>query len=159
MKKRSKKVVSTDSELTALITACTLKKRSFIAINLLKEKSEPGKSTLAHDHIGYIGNVLHGLKQLGVSKEALVLLSKVGKSQDDIGELDCFKTNDGKLHFAWLGSIFGKKIIEIAEGNDLGSSTYTAPTEADVTIIPNDFPQEAKEVVEELFCQEQEARC
>jgi len=117
--------------------------KTFIAIELLATASVPGKSTLSVDHPGCIGQIIHGLKdQLAVSKEALKLLSKVGRSHDDIGEVDCFKSNDGNLNFGWLGG--GKQLINITDGNKLGSSSYIAPQEKDVTLIPNEFPEEAK---------------
>ncbi len=123
--------------------------KSFIAIELLATKSIKGKTgmTLSIDNPQCIGQVIHGLKdQLGVSKEALALLAKVGKSRDSIGDVDCFKSDDGNLNFCWIGGTH--KLVNVTPGNDLGSSTYVAPTEKDVTVIPNDFPNEAKSLVD-----------
>lgn len=128
--------------LAAKITA----HKTFLAIELIAEKSIKGKLTLSFDNPGCIGQIIHGLKdQLGVSKEALELLAKIGKSHDDLGEVDCFKSGDGNLNFGWMGG--GKKLVNVEDGNDLGSSTYTVLTAKDVTVIPNDFPAEAKKML------------
>ena len=129
--------------LAAKITAY----QNFLAIELIAEKSIKKKLTLSCDNEGCIGQVIHGLKnQLGASKEALELLAKVGKSRDCIGEIDCFKSDDGNLNFGWIGG--NKKLVCVEKGNDLGSSTYVAPTANDVTVIPNDFPAGAKQMIE-----------
>ena len=121
--------------------------KTFLAIELLATKSISEKLTLSIDNPGCIGQVIHGLKdQLGVSKEALKLLAQIGKSRDSIGDVDCFKSDDGNLNFCWLGGTH--KLINVTPGNALGSSTYVAPTEKDVTVIPNEFPAEAKAVVD-----------
>lgn len=38
-----------------------------------------------------------------IQPEALELLKKIPKSQDDIGDVDVFKAEDGKVIFSWLG--------------------------------------------------------
>jgi hypothetical protein len=119
--------------------------RDWLIMELLKFKSVPGKYTLS-DKPGVLGQVIHGTKQVGVSKEALALLARVGRSRDDIGEIDCFKSSNGNLNFSWLGG--GRKLVQVTPGSDLGSSSYVAPTESDVTVIPNDVPKEAQAAID-----------
>jgi len=121
--------------------------KDYIAIELFATKSVNKKLTLSFDHPGCFGQLVHGLQdQLGVSKEALALLARVGKSRDSIGDIDCFKSGDGDLSFGWIGG--GCKLVKIDAGNQLGSSTYIAPTAKDVIVIPNDFPAGAKAIID-----------
>lgn len=55
---------------------------------------------------GKIGSVLINTgKHLGISKEALAIMKGYKVSMDDIGEVDAWKTDDGKDCFAWLGPL------------------------------------------------------
>ena len=57
-----------------------------------------------------------------ITPEALELLKKVPRSGDDIGEVDIWKTNDGKIIIAWLGPW-----IKMFKPEDItGSNTYDA---------------------------------
>lgn len=64
---------------------------------------------------GRIGAViLDTEKHLGITKEALPklkeLFEKSPSSGDGLGDIDWFKSNDGKLNFGWLGG--NKRVFE-----------------------------------------------
>ena len=57
-----------------------------------------------------------------MSPEALELLLQVQKSGDDIGDVDVFQADDGKVVFFWLGG--QTQMFKPSEVT--GSSTYNA---------------------------------
>lgn len=92
---------------------------------------------------GQLGFVMDASK-IEISKEALKLLKTISKSGDDIGDIDVFKTNDGKIIFGWLGGPLAlKDPTEIS-----GSNTYNADLlDKVVKITKNDPPQQFIDVV------------
>jgi hypothetical protein len=91
-----------------------------------------------------IGCVLHDTKQhLGVSEEALALLETVPKSQDSIGDVDWFDTDDGKRAFCWLGS--EKRFVDPTAAE--GSRQYKVTR--DCIIIPNESDPVAIGVIDD----------
>ena len=55
---------------------------------------------------GHIGNVLKNTKKhLGISEEALKFIKGLKSSGDDIGEIDLWKTENGKSCFGWMGPL------------------------------------------------------
>lgn len=67
-------------------------KSAFDAEGLVNDPSKPGQ----------LGFVLDA-SSVDVHPDALELLKKVPSSHDDIGDVDIFKTNDGRVVFSFLG--------------------------------------------------------
>lgn len=86
-------------------------KSSPTAEGLLNDPTKPGQ-------LGFVCDAAF----VDISPEALELLKKVPKSGDDIGDVDVFNTNDGKVIFSWLGG----PLTSIDVKNASGSSTYDA---------------------------------
>jgi hypothetical protein len=72
---------------------------------------------------------------LGISPQAAEILKQVKRSRDDIGEVDAWKTEDGRDCFAWLGPC---KHIKYADNLD-GSRCYSFG-EIKYVSIPNEPP-------------------
>lgn len=124
-------------QLIARITAF----KNYLALELLANKSEKDASVLACDNPKCLGQMILDCKRLGVSNEAFSLLKEVKQSPDDIGDIICYMGDDKKYRFGWLGG--GKRLIQVSPGNELGQFGFMCFGPKDVTIIPNDFPEEA----------------
>jgi len=93
---------------------------------------------------GRIGCVLIGTEnRLGISEEAMEWLKKVPTSHDDIGDVDAWKTNDGRQCFSWLGGVLSIK----GEGCT-GSSKYNVNDIPHIQ-IPNDAPEGVKQAIDD----------
>lgn len=87
-------------------------KSSYDAEGLLNKPSEPGQ-------LGFVVDASF----VDISPEALEVLKKVPRSGDDIGDVDVFKDNSGRVIFCWMGS--NMKVVKVDDGMS-GSSTYDA---------------------------------
>lgn len=110
-------------------------KNTLIIETLKREKdddfipvTEPGK-------VGSV--VINTGKHLGISKEALKFMKGLKVSHDDIGEVDAWKTDDGRSCFAWLGG------LKRSFGPDAELSN-TGFQDIDFIEIPNETCEEAK---------------
>lgn len=84
--------------------------KGHIVCELLVDKSIEGEVATSLDNKDRFGQVvLNSAKNLGVSPEALILLSKVKRGRDSIGDLDWFVTNvpgqEPGHAFAWMGGV------------------------------------------------------
>jgi hypothetical protein len=86
----------------------------------------------------YLGSVILNSKQhLQVSQKALDLMSKIRRSNDDIGDIGWWKCTNGNFAFSWLGAIYRIIDPKTAEGD----RNFAIHQDA-CTIIPNRIPQE-----------------
>lgn len=77
---------------------------------------------------GKVGSVIINTeKYLGISDKAWKIIKGFKKSGDCIGEVDAWKTNDGKSCFGWLGAM-GRRIGQWAETSRNGI--------ADIKFVP-----------------------
>jgi len=89
-----------------------------------------------------IGSILTNTgKHLGISKEALKFMKKLRVVGDDLGEIDAFKTYDGKSCFGWLGNL--SRLV----GPD-AVLPNTGFENIDFIEIPNEPPKEAIEEID-----------
>lgn len=87
---------------------------------------------------GQLGFVLDA-KEVEASEEALEVLRKVKRSGDDIGEVDVYRQDNGKVILSWLGGPRRPINPEI----HTGSNSYDATLlDGVVTIIPNSPPDD-----------------
>lgn len=86
--------------------------------------------------------LLNTEKNLGASKEAIKWLKDVKKSNDCIGDIDCFKQNDGVYVFGWLGGLYAVK-----QKKAEGSRSYTS--DFPYIEIENTIPEGAKTYIDE----------
>jgi hypothetical protein len=82
----------------------------FGADGLLNDPSKPGQ-------MGFVVDAAHE----DIHPDALEVLKKVNKSADDIGDVDVFKTDDGRVIFAWMG---GPLAIIRSDSGQTGSNSY-----------------------------------
>ena len=81
------------------------------AEGLINDPTQPGQ-------LGFVVDA----DQVEIQPEALELLKKVKRSGDDIGDVDVFSADGGKVVFAWLGGP-----MRAMDPNEVeGSSTYDA---------------------------------
>lgn len=84
---------------------------------------------------------------IGISKEALDILSVIKQGEDEIGEIDIFKAPNGKTVMGWLGNHqrLAHKAVE-------GSKTFDfSALEGKYTLINNsDAPADAIEAIEDF---------
>lgn len=91
---------------------------------------------------GKIGSVLINTKEhLGISKEALKFMKGLKSSTDDIGEIDSWKTKDGKDCFGWIGPL-SRLVGSKAELSNRGFQ------DIDFIEIPNKPPIKAKTAID-----------
>lgn len=100
---------------------------------------------------GRIGCLLHNPTErlLGISSEAMELLGRIPKSNDDIGDVDCFMSGE-EWNFGWLGGELTTK--PVGEGHQLsGSKTWDIEMVKRMphAEIPNDVPEGAREAIDE----------
>ncbi len=72
--------------------------KGFVGIS----SSPESEGIIAHPGNGNLGVVCNA-KDVEISEEALELLKKVKKGNDDLGDIDVFKSSDGMIVFSWLG--------------------------------------------------------
>lgn len=90
---------------------------------------------------GKIGNVLMNTKEhLGISKKALKFIKKLKSSNDDIGEIDFWKTENGKSCFSWVGPL-SRLVGPEAELSNMGFQ------DVDFIEIPNKPPAGARKAI------------
>jgi hypothetical protein len=87
-------------------------KSDFKAEGLLNKPDQPGQ-------LGFVVDAAF----VDISPEALEILKKIPRSGDDIGEVDVFGDDKGKVIFCWLGG--NMKVFSLSDKVD-GSSTYDA---------------------------------
>lgn len=94
------------------------------------------------DKSSVIGQIIINTKKnLGISKEALALLKKIGKTKEHIGEIDWSKNHTGQDTFIWSG-----RAQDIKRPEDmLASKTYKIMAH---TIIENMVPQGAMQAID-----------
>lgn len=113
-----------------------------IVCQLLANASVAGEVTTSLDNPGVLGQMIHDTaKNLGVSAEALALLNGLPPGHDDLGDVDWFRTSDGKASFGWLGGPYSIKDPNSCET----SSSYKV---LEHVVIPNDVPEGAKEAID-----------
>ena len=81
-----------------------------------------------------------------ISPEAIDILKKIPKSHDDIGDVDVFKAEDGRVIFAWIG---GPQSGIDPKAGVTGSSTYSPEL-----LVPNPnvvAPYDFKEFIDEII--------
>lgn len=116
--------------------------KKLLVIELIAERSIEGEVTTTRDRDGLLGQSIHNTAQhLGVSAEALELLKCVQRGGDDIGDVDWFRTSDGKATFGWLGGPYA--IYNPASSE--GSSSYEV---LEHVVIPNDVPEGAMQAID-----------
>jgi hypothetical protein len=77
--------------------------------------------------------------QVEFSPEAIETLKKVRVGRDSLGDIDCFKADDGMVVFSFLGgpwSMIDPAESEAARGTDFSLVTATEGVE-----VPEDFKQ------------------
>lgn len=105
-------------------------------------KPEKDKDFITIKESGRIGNVLVNTgKHLGISAEALVFMKNLKISGDDIGEVDAWKTKNGKSCFGWLGPI-SRVIGPAAELSNTGFQ------DIDFVEIPNETIEAARKAID-----------
>ena len=118
--------------------------KGIIVCELIATASVDGQVTTSLDNPGCLGQVIHDTAtNLGVSAEALELLRGLPRGHDDLGDIDWFRTNDGKASFGWLGGPYAIKDPKACET----SSSYEVLAHV---VIPNEVPQGAKDAIDAL---------
>lgn len=84
---------------------------SLEAEGLLNEPDQPGQ-------LGFVVDANY----VEISPKALEVLKKIPKSNDDIGDIDVYQTEDKKVIFCWLGG----PLKVICPDEVSGSSSYNA---------------------------------
>lgn len=116
--------------------------KGIIVCELLATASIKGEVTTSLDNSGVFGQVIHDTaKNLGVSAEALALLKSLPRGRDSLGDIDWFRTNDGRASFGWIGGPYAIKDPKQCEG----SRQYEVLAHV---VIPNDVPEGAKEAID-----------
>jgi hypothetical protein len=107
-------------------------------------QSGPECELIAHPGGGNLGCVADASK-VDISQEAIDVLKTVKKNRDVIGDIGCFKADDGMVVFSWFG-YYLRPIVpaECEADRDTDLSLLTASTE----LI--EVPQEFKEFVDEM---------
>lgn len=130
------------STLHAKITAY----KGNIVCELIADKSIDGEVATSLDIPTNIGQVImNTAEHLGVSPEALELLKSVKVGHDSIGDVDWFRSDDGKDNFGWIGgpyAVVTAATAEAARGFAVDNRAYQP--------IPNDVPAGAIEYIDSL---------
>lgn len=120
--------------------------RGILAVEWLTETSDDTIVT-PYDKPGLLGFVAMDTNHIAVSDEAYEILKhKIRKGTDGIGDIDIFRTNDGKYAFGTFGGKY--KLIDPANPDTTGSRSYQCPPRDQFQLIPNDMPEEAREVID-----------
>ncbi len=83
---------------------------------------------------------------LGVSEEALALMKTIKRGHDAIGDIDWWGCDDETYAFSWWGPIY--RIINPATAEAPRNYNITDKHLAQCTIIPNEVPDLAKQVID-----------
>jgi len=119
--------------------------KDYLVFELLATKSIKDEVVTSIDNPNVIGQVIMGTKEsLGVSKEAIELIGHVKRCRDDIGDIDWFKSKDGKENFAWLG---GPRSIKSAANIETPTTTKIGS----YVEIPNEIPMMARTAIDEIL--------
>ena len=90
--------------------------------------------------------VLDTKNHLGVSEEALQILDKIERGDDDLGDVDWWACDDGTKAFGWIGPR-----QRLLSPDHASVSRNHKVFRDDCTVIPNDSPQEAIEAIDEVL--------
>lgn len=97
------------------------------------------------DRPGNMGQVIMDTeKYLGVSDEAIELLKTVKNGRDAIGDVDWFKSSDGKMNFAWFGPV--NRIINPDDAE--AARGFRVPAEGNYIKIENEVPLAARSCID-----------
>ncbi|MCA9231758.1 MAG: hypothetical protein KDA57_13995 [Planctomycetales bacterium] len=120
--------------------------RKHLVLEILAEKSVYDQVRTSKDDIGVIGQIVIGSKEfVGISPEAYALLETVKPGRDNMGDLDWFKVDDGRYCFAWFGSPY--RVVD-PHHPDFEAAANFAVHPGEFVSVPNDVPDEAKEVID-----------
>lgn len=98
---------------------------------------------------GRMGCVLTDTKaRLGVSEEAFELMKKIPRNRDAIGDIGWWECDDKTWAFSWFGSIH--RIINPIKSEGDRNFRVNDTLKQFCTIIPNDVPEEAKAILDNL---------
>ena len=115
-----------------------------LVLELLAEKSIENQVITTLDTPFTIGQVIMDTgTHLGISAEALELLNGIKRDNDDFGDVDWFRTSDGKACFGWLGG--PKRLCDPSRIE--GSSSYESNLPH--IQIPNDVPDGARQCIDD----------
>lgn len=93
----------TNSLSKPLLHATVTAHRGFLVMELLAAKSIENQVATSLDNPSNIGQVIINTKEhLGVSAEALALLTTIKRGNDSLGDIDWFHSVHGDC-FSWLG--------------------------------------------------------
>ena len=87
-------------------------------------------------------------KYLGVSRQAFDLMKKIKVGRDCVGDIDWFWCEDGTYAFSWWGPIY--RVINPETAIAARGFKVTNLLLGTCTLIPNDVPAEATEVIDRL---------
>lgn len=91
---------------------------------------------LAKPENGSFGCVLDASK-IDISKEALKTLIEIPRGRDGLGDIDCFKADDGTIVFGWIGGYYKAfKPNDVVTSRDYNPKLLTSTENVD---IPEDF--------------------
>ena len=96
---------------------------------------------------GRLGSVLCKTKgRLGVSREAVNLLSQIQRGTDCIGDIGWWECDDGSHAFSWFGPVY--RVIDPYDA--IGDREYKVLPSLlqDCETIPNEVPDEAKAAID-----------
>lgn len=117
--------------------------RGILVVELLPDQSNGEAAST--NKLRNLGTVIHDTgRHLGVSAEALALLTMVKRGLDRIGDFAWFSSDDGKDHFAWLGGpkrLVNPTAVEAARGYAILAHR----------VIPNEVPDGARMAIEANF--------
>jgi len=106
------------------------------AEGLLNDPTQPGQ-------LGFVVDA----DQVEIQPEALELLKKVKRSGDDIGDVDVFSADGGKVIFAWLGGPMRAMDHNEVEGSSSYDASLLKATEG--VTPPKDFVDFVNREIEE----------
>lgn len=116
--------------------------KGFLVIELLANKSIKDEVVSTIDTPGVMGQVIMNTEaNLGVSQEALDLLSNMRKCGGSFSEVDWFSVDGGGHAFGWMGgtkALFNASETEVSRTFSIGAHV----------VIPNNVPQGAKDAID-----------
>lgn len=127
---------------------------SYLILELLCAGDVEGETATSIGNPGRFGQVImRSPINFAASEEALTLLRKLKSGGDSIGDVDWFRTMDGKeAAFSWLGG--PKRLIDTDDPeietarSFLGNSLPAEQLRKLCTIVPNEPPAEAIEAID-----------
>lgn len=138
--------MTTETKTKIITHANVTAYRGILAVEWLTKISDETIVT-PYDTPGNLGFVAMDTNHIAVSDEAYeILKTKIRKGPDSIGDIDIFRSDDGKYVFGTFGGKY--MLIDPSRPEVTGSRTYQCPPRDQFQVIPNDTPEAARGVID-----------